>query len=559
MGVKTGMPIWEAKQHCRDLIIVPASYGKYQKYSGYVREVFNDYTDQVESFGLDEAWLDITGSVGLFGSPVKIAKEISARIKRELGITVSIGVSFNKITAKLGSDYKKPDAITIIEPENYKEIVYPLPAGDLLYVGAATQRKLGSYGIRTIGQLAEMNPEVLKGWFGVMGYTLSAFARGLDQTPVAKQDAHSAIKSVGNSATTPRDLTTDEDVWLMLVLLSESVAMRMRDLGSKCNVVEIYVRDNELSGFTRRRKLDSPTNVSIEIARIRIAEIVAETNADFGTAINDIVSAHPECSETTMEYDYEDGHTWASYWPEVLAVFAVQNNLNNDGDVVVIDESKKRLIQDTFWAMHEISAEVEEVTVTPEPTEDEPDPEPATEYILHIAVSSKSVDALADLYRFTQDQRDILHQLLSEEMRPSLLALCGGIAVADGELCWPLPGHTYISCHFGEADAFGNTGHRGTDIPAPEGTPILAAHSGTVLVSGWNDSYGNQVLLDNGAGLSTRYAHMTASAVTAGETVTAGQVIGYVGSTGDSTGNHLHFEVMQDGVRVNPMDMVSVR
>ena len=292
---------------------------------------------------------------------------------------------------------------------------------------------------------------------------------------------------------------------------------------------------------------------------IRIAEIVAETNADFGTAINDIVSAHPECSETTMEYDYEDGHTWASYWPEVLAVFAVQNNLNNDGDVVVIDEGKKRLIQDTFWAMHEISAEVEEVTATPEPAEGEPDPEPVTEYILHITVSSKSVDALADLYRFTQDQRDILHQLLSEEMRPSLLALCGGIAVADGALCWPLPGHTYISCHFGEVDAFGNAGHRGTDIPAPEGTPILAAHSGTVIISGWNNSYGNQVLLDNGAGLSTRYAHMTQTAVTAGEAVTAGQVIGYVGNTGDSTGFHLHFEVMQNGVRVNPMDMVSVR
>ena len=292
---------------------------------------------------------------------------------------------------------------------------------------------------------------------------------------------------------------------------------------------------------------------------IPIAEIVAETNADFGAAINDIVSAHPECSETTITYDYEDGHTWASYWPEVLAVFAVQNNLNNDGDVIVIDEGKKRLIQDTFWAMHEISAEVEEVTATPEPTEDEPDPEPVTEYILHITVSSKSVDALADLYRFTQDQRDILHQLLSEEMRPSLLALCGGIAAADGALCWPLPGHTYISCHFGEVDAFGNAGHRGTDIPAPEGTPILAAHSGTVLVSGWNDSYGNQVLLDNGAGLSTRYAHMTQTAVTAGEAVTAGQVIGYVGNTGDSTGFHLHFEVMQNGVRVNPMDMVCLQ
>ena len=289
---------------------------------------------------------------------------------------------------------------------------------------------------------------------------------------------------------------------------------------------------------------------------IRIAEIVAQTNADFGAAINDIVSVHPECSETTIEYDYEDGHTWASYWPEVLAVFAVQNNLNNDGDVVVIDEGKKRLIQDTFWTMHEIRAEVEEVTATPEPTEDEPDPEPVTEYILHITVSSKSVDALADLYHFTQDQRDILHQLLSEEMRPSLLALCGGTTVADGELCWPLPGHTYISCHFGEVDAFGNAGHRGTDIPAPEGTPILAAHSGTVLVSGWNDSYGNQVLLDNGAGLSTRYAHMTQTAVTAGEAVTAGQVIGYVGSTGDSTGFHLHFEVMQNGVRMNPLELV---
>ena len=289
---------------------------------------------------------------------------------------------------------------------------------------------------------------------------------------------------------------------------------------------------------------------------IRIAEIVTETNADFGTAINDIVSAHPECSETTMEYNYDDGHTWASYWPEVLTVFAVQNNLNNDGDVVVIDEGKKQLIQDTFWAMHEISAEVEEITATPEPTEDEPDPEPVTEYILHITVSSKSVDALADLYRFTQDQRDILHQLLSEEMRPSLLALCGEIAVADGALCWPLPGHTYISCHFGEVDAFGNAGHRGTDIPAPEGTPILAAHSGTVLVSGWNGSYGNQVLLDNGAGLSTRYAHMTQTAVTAGEAVTAGQIIGYAGSTGDSTGNHLHFEVMQNGVRMNPLELV---
>ena len=288
---------------------------------------------------------------------------------------------------------------------------------------------------------------------------------------------------------------------------------------------------------------------------IRIAEIVAETNADFGKAINEIVAAHPECSETTIKYDYEDGHTWASYWPEVLAVFAVHTNLNSDSDVVVIDEGKKLLIQNTFWSMHQIDSEIETVTTTPEPTEDEPDPEPVTEHILHITVSSKSVAELAEEYNFTQDQRDILDELLSDELRPYLLALCGGVGgvIGGSTLQWPLPGHTYISCHFGEVDAFGNAGHRGTDIPAPEGTPILAAHSGTVLVSGWNDSYGNQVLLDNGAGLSTRYAHMTATAVTAGETVTAGQVIGYVGSTGDSTGNHLHFEVMQNGVLVAPV------
>ena len=167
---------------------------------------------------------------------------------------------------------------------------------------------------------------------------------------------------------------------------------------------------------------------------IPIAEIVADTNADFGAAINEIVSAHPECSETTITYDYEDGHTWASYWPEVLAIFAVHANLNSDSDVVVINAAQKQRIQDAFWAMHEITYEVEEVDITPEPTEDDPDPEQQTEYILHITVNSKTVDELAKLYNFTQDQKDILHELLSDEMRPSLLALCGGTAVADGEL-----------------------------------------------------------------------------------------------------------------------------
>ena len=202
---------------------------------------------------------------------MSIAKEISRKVKKELGITVSIGVANNKISAKLGSDYKKPDAITRIEVDNYEEIAYPLPVEDLLYVGTATKNKLHWYGIRTIGDLAKINPDVLAGWFGQMGYILSSFARGTDQTPVAKQGWHAAVKSIGNSATTPRDLLSDEDVWLMLVILSESVASRMRELAMKCTVVEISVRDKDLCSFIRQRKLETPTCYSMEIAQAAFA------------------------------------------------------------------------------------------------------------------------------------------------------------------------------------------------------------------------------------------------------------------------------------------------
>lgn len=299
---------------------------------------------------------------------------------------------------------------------------------------------------------------------------------------------------------------------------------------------------------------------------VPIADIVSETNAAFGQAINDIVATHPECNEVDIQYHYEAGRTWASYWPEVLAVFAVQANLGDDGNVVVIDAANAQRIQNTFWQMHEITAEVETVEIESDEDEAEENsetdesgggenaaPAPQYRYILHISVSGKTADEMADSHHFTADQRDILHQLLSAEMRPALLALCGGTTggISAGALQWPLPGYTTISCTFWEPDAIRGLPHKGIDIPAPEGTPILAAHDGTVLVSGWNDSYGNQVLLDNGAGLSTRYAHMTETAVSAGETVNAGQIIGYVGSTGDSTGSHLHLEMAVNGYRID--------
>lgn len=265
-GVKTGMAIWQARQHCPDLVVLPPDMGEYIRVSKMAREIYDDYTDQVEPFGLDECWLDVTGSTVLYGSPMAIAREISDRIKFELGITASIGVSDNKVTAKLGSDYKKPDAITRIEPNNYREIVYPLPVEDLLYVGSATSRKLRSMGVRTIGELARCELETLIYKLGKMGAVLHMFANGRDISPVQRSEHVPDVKSVGNSATTPRDLVNDDDVRLMLFLLAESVAARMRELASRCTVVEVSVRDKDLYAFCCQRKLRTPTYSSAEIA-----------------------------------------------------------------------------------------------------------------------------------------------------------------------------------------------------------------------------------------------------------------------------------------------------
>ena len=265
-GVKTGNAVWQARQHCPHLVTLPPDMGEYIRFSQMIREIYEDYTDQIEPFGLDESWLDVTGSVGIFGSPMTIAQEISNRVKFELGITCSIGVANNKITAKLGSDYKKPDAITRIEQDNYQEMVYPLPVEDLLYVGPATSKKLRSLGIGTIGRLAQAPADTLTRKLGKMGTVLQTFALGLDHSPVRKSDHIPSIKSVGNSATTPRDMTCDSDVELMFLLLAESVSSRMRELASRCTVVEIYVRDVELNTFCRQRKLQVPTCSSDEIA-----------------------------------------------------------------------------------------------------------------------------------------------------------------------------------------------------------------------------------------------------------------------------------------------------
>ncbi len=266
-GVKTGDTVREAIDKCPCLVVVPPDYERYLRFSVLARDVYKRYTDLVEMFGIDECWLDVTESTRLFGSGEKIAHEIRNTIKEELGITVSVGVSFNKIFAKLGSDIKKPDAVTVIDRENYKNKVWKLPVQDLLYVGKSTCRKLYNIGIYTIGDLACAPVKLLSRHLGKWGETLWLFANGYDETPVQKTDNQPIIKSIGNSFTTPRDLQNNEDVKILLFVLSDSVAERLRRHNLRGRTVQISIRDSELMTIERQAPMENYTYTSLEIAR----------------------------------------------------------------------------------------------------------------------------------------------------------------------------------------------------------------------------------------------------------------------------------------------------
>lgn len=266
-GVKTGEALWQAKAKCPSLLILPPNFPLYQKYCNMAKELYLEYTDLVESFGPDEAWLDVTGSTELFGSGEMIAEEIRRRMKTELGLTVSIGVSFNKVFAKFGSDYKKPDAVTSITHENYKEIVWPAPVGELLFAGHSTVRELNRRGIFTIGDIAEAGKERLSRALGKNGERLYFYASGLDTTPVMHIDETIPIKTIGNSTTPPRDLKNFEDAKIILYILSESVAKRLRGHSLLCSGVQIHLRSSSLMTQERQKKLEFPTNLSETICK----------------------------------------------------------------------------------------------------------------------------------------------------------------------------------------------------------------------------------------------------------------------------------------------------
>ncbi|MGN0822852.1 MAG: DNA polymerase thumb domain-containing protein, partial [Candidatus Gallimonas sp.] len=272
-GVQTGDVYWEARQKCgKSLVEITADFLYYLRLSKEVRKIYEEYTDRIESYGIDECWLDVTESLNLFGDGVTIAEKIRERVKREIGLTVSVGVSWNKIFAKLGSDMKKPDAVTEITPENYRTVVWRLPVGDLLYVGKATERKLNRAGIRTIGDLAQANEERLVGMLGKWGRYLYAFANGKDGSPVVATEEEETVKSIGNSLTVYRDLRNEEDVRMVLRLLGDSVASRVRESGlRKAATVRVTARANDLTVYAKRGKMPRPSAHACDVASAAFA------------------------------------------------------------------------------------------------------------------------------------------------------------------------------------------------------------------------------------------------------------------------------------------------
>ena len=271
-GVQTAETIWQARRKCPDLVLLPPHHQLYREYSKRVNAIYDQYTDLVEPFGIDESWLDVTHSLHLFGGDARaLADRLRARIKEELGLTLSVGVSFDKVFAKLGSDYKKPDATTVISRENWREIVWPLPVGALLYVGGAARKLLGQYGVETIGQLAACRPEMLETLLGKMGLQLHDYANGLDQSLVRSRYDAEPVKSVGNGTTFPQNLTTRPQVQAGVAVLADSVATRLRRYGFYAGGLQVTVRDPQFRDRSRQCQLPSPTHLIRELTETAMA------------------------------------------------------------------------------------------------------------------------------------------------------------------------------------------------------------------------------------------------------------------------------------------------
>ena len=261
-GIKTAETIWEAKRKCPDLVLVTPRHNKYAEYCEQINAIYLQYTDRVERFSVDESWLDVSGSLHLYGSGKEIADDLRRRIRDEIGITISVGVSFNKTFAKLGSDYKKPDATTVISRENYQQIVWPLPAHDMLFVGKAAEEALANSGITTIGGIAQSTRERMAALLGKAGEAIWDHANGIDTSVVKRFDDVDPVKSVGNSITFARDLSGEHDIRTGLTMLCDSVATRLRQQGLYCTTIQVQIKDPYLKTIQRQSRVSPATNTT---------------------------------------------------------------------------------------------------------------------------------------------------------------------------------------------------------------------------------------------------------------------------------------------------------
>ena len=275
-GIVTAETVYSAFRKCPSLVTVSPHHEQYMRISKKINEIYLDYTDLVEPFSIDESYLDVTGSLALFSmTPEELADTIRLRIQQEIGVTVSIGVSFCKVFAKMGSDYKKPNATTCITPENIDTILYSQPVENFLFVGAATAAKLKKAGIYTIGELAKATPEQLSHLLGKQGLSLWQAANGQDHDSVRSYFEKREIKSVGNSMTFSRDLTALSEIKSALSALSASVAVRLRDENKKCTCVQVQIRDHDFKTISRQKTLLQPTWLQREITEVALGLVLA--------------------------------------------------------------------------------------------------------------------------------------------------------------------------------------------------------------------------------------------------------------------------------------------
>ena len=351
-GVQTAETIWQARRKCPELRLVAPHRSEYIKYSRRCNELYLQYTDLVDPFGIDESFLDVTGSMHLFGTGEQIADELRRRMREEIGLTISVGVSFNRAFAKLGSDYKKPDATTVFSRENYRQTVWPLPVNTLLYVGKRAADRLAQLGVHTVGDLAACNAAFVRNIFGKMGDTLLRYARGQDDEPVRSFYDEREVKSVGNSMTFSHNLVGEDECRLGLTALCDNVGRRLRRRGLMCQTVQLGIRDPAFRNRSRQITLARPTNATRTLIDTTMALLRSHWQMDKPVRLLSVTAANlvPEsqsCEQLSL-FDTADAAQQRARQHRLDQTVDALRQRFGDQSVMLAHSVKKKRQDDTY-------------------------------------------------------------------------------------------------------------------------------------------------------------------------------------------------------------------